>query len=210
MNILECCRHNKVDGLIYASSSSVYGGNEKIPFSVNDSVDKPVSIYAATKRANELMAYSYSQLYSLKTTGLRFFTAYGPWGRPDMAISIFTKKIDQGKTIDIFNYGKMKRDFTYINDVIDGLRLSIDKNFNCEIFNIGNSQSENIMRVVKILEQELGKKSIVNFKGMQKGDVKNTSADIQYSEEKLGFQPTIKIELGLSFFVKWYKEYYKN
>ena len=163
MNVLECCRHNCVKGLIYASSSSVYGGNEKIPFSENDNVDKPVSIYAASKKANELMANSYSHLFNLNTTGLRFFTVYGPWGRPDMAIYIFTKKIIKNEPIEVFNNGNMMRDFTYIDDIISGIISSIENNYHCEVFNLGNNKSEDLMEVVKLIEKKINKKSNNRF-----------------------------------------------
>ncbi len=158
MNILECCRHHNVEGLIYASSSSVYGGNEKIPFSVDDRVDRPISIYAATKKSNELMAHSYSHLFGLHTTGLRYFTVYGPWGRPDMAMYIFADKISKGEPISVFNHGKMERDFTYIDDIISGTRSAIDKNYPCEVFNLGNNNSEDLMEMVGLIESEIGKK----------------------------------------------------
>ncbi|SVB51969.1 uncharacterized protein METZ01_LOCUS204823, partial [marine metagenome] len=176
MNILECCRHHQVKGLIYASSSSVYGGNEKIPFSIDDSVDRPISIYAASKISNELMAHTYSHLYGLHTTGLRFFTVYGPWGRPDMAMYIFTEKISNDLPIPVFNYGKMQRDFTYINDIIDGVKASIDKNFFCEIFNLGNNRCEYLMDMIALIEQSLGKKAEMNLMDIQPGDVKKTFA----------------------------------
>ena len=207
MNILECCRYNDVKGLIYASSSSVYGGNEKIPFSVDDPVDKPISIYAATKKANELMAHTYSHLYGLHTTGLRFFTVYGPWGRPDMAYYLFTNKIANDEPIPVFNHGKMQRDFTYIDDIIAGTRSAIDKNYKCEIFNLGNNNSEDLMEMIAIIEECLGKKADYNFQGMQPGDVKKTFADIERSTELLGYEPTTSIQDGIPRFIEWYKEY---
>ena len=207
LNIIELCRHNDVEGFIYASSSSVYGGNKKMPFSVEDRVDQPLALYGATKRANELIAHSYSHLYSLPTTGLRFFTVYGPWGRPDMAMFIFTKNILAGEPIQVFNHGKMKRDFTYIDDIISGVRSSVDKNYKCEVFNLGNHRSEQLMEVVYLIEQYLGKKAEINFQPMQPGDVKESFADIIKSEEKLGFKPTTNIDVGIKFFVEWYKEY---
>lgn len=207
LNIIELCRHNDVEGFIYASSSSVYGGNKKMPFSVEDRVDQPLALYGATKRANELIAHSYSHLYSLPTTGLRFFTVYGPWGRPDMAMFIFTKNILAGKPIQVFNHGNMKRDFTYIDDIISGVRSSVDKNYKCEVFNLGNHRSEQLMEVVYLIEQYLGKKAEINFQPMQPGDVKESFADIIKSEEKLGFKPTTNIDVGIKFFVEWYKEY---
>ena len=210
MNILECCRHHQVKGLIYASSSSVYGGNEKIPFSIDDSVDRPISIYAASKISNELMAYTYSHLYGLHTTGLRFFTVYGPWGRPDMAMYIFTEKISNDLPIPVFNYGKMQRDFTYIDDIIDGVKASIDKNFFCEIFNLGNNRCENLMDMIALIEQSLGKKVEMNLMDIQPGDVKKTFADIEYSRDKLGYEPTTSITEGIPAFIRWYRDYTSN
>ncbi len=207
MNILESCRHNNVQGLIYASSSSVYGGNKKIPFSEKDQVDKPISIYAATKKSNELMAHSYSHLYGLNTTGLRFFTVYGPWGRPDMAMYIFASRILQEKPINVFNKGVMQRDFTYIDDIIFGLRKSIDKNFSCEIFNLGNNKKENLMDMISLIEKNIGKEAIINFKDLQPGDVENTYACIDYSKEKLGYLPKTDIEKGIPKFIDWFLEY---
>ena len=210
MNILECCRHHQVKGLIYASSSSVYGGNEKIPFSIDDSVDRPISIYAASKISNELMAHTYSHLYGLHTTGLRFFTVYGPWGRPDMAMYIFTEKISNDLPIPVFNYGKMQRDFTYIDDIIDGVKASIDKNFFCEIFNLGNNRCENLMDMIALIEQNLGKKAEMNLMDIQPGDVKKTFADIEYSRDKLGYEPTTSITEGIPVFIRWYRDYTSN
>ena len=158
LNILECCRYFNVQGLIYASSSSVYGGNELVPFSENDLVDSPISIYAASKKSNELMAYTYNSLYDIRSTGLRFFTVYGPWGRPDMAMYIFTKKILNNEPIDVFNYGDMQRDFTYIEDIVNGVRLALNKNYKCEIFNLGNNRVENLKRVISHIEKELNKR----------------------------------------------------
>ena len=210
MNILECCRHHQVKGLIYASSSSVYGGNEKIPFSIDDSVDRPISIYAASKISNELMAHTYSHLYGLHTTGLRFFTVYGPWGRPDMAMYIFTEKISNDLPIPVFNYGKMQRDFTYIDDIIDGVKASIDKNFFCEIFNLGNNRCENLMDMIALIEDSLGKKAELNLMDIQPGDVKKTFADIEYSRDKLGYEPTTSITEGIPLFIRWYRDYTSN
>jgi len=207
LNILELSRKNEVEGFIYASSSSVYGANEKIPFSVEDRVDKPIALYGATKRANELIAYSYSHLYGLHTTGLRYFTVYGPWGRPDMAIFIFTKKILNGEPIPVFNNGNMKRDFTYIDDIITGSRLAIDKNYKCEVFNLGNHKGEQLMDVVHFIEEKLGKKAEIEFFPMQPGDVKESFADIKISEEKLGYHPNTDINTGISNFINWYKSY---
>ena len=207
MNILECCRHHQVKGLIYASSSSVYGGNEKIPFSINDSVDRPISIYAASKISNELMAHTYSHLYGLHTTGLRFFTVYGPWGRPDMAMYIFTEKISNDLPIPVFNYGKMQRDLTYIDDIIQGLRASINKNFFCEIFNLGNNRCENLLDMISLIEQSLGKKAEMNLMDIQPGDVKKTFADIDHSMGKLGYEPVTSIHDGIPKFIRWYQDY---
>jgi len=209
LNILELCRHNDVEGLIYASSSSVYGGNTKIPFSVEDRVDNPISLYAATKKANELIAHSYSHLYGLHTTGLRFFTVYGPWGRPDMAMYIFADKISKGEPIQVFNNGKMKRDFTYIDDIVSGARASIDKNYQCEVFNLGNHRSEELMYMIELIEKNIGKKAIVDFKPMQPGDVHESFADIDLSIEKLGFNPSVNIDTGIKELIKWYKAYNK-
>ena len=209
MNILECCRYNKIDGLIYASSSSVYGSNKKVPFSVEDRVSKPISIYAASKLANELMAHSYSHLFNLKTTGLRFFTVYGPWGRPDMAMYIFAKQILNNETIKVFNNGNMKRDFTYIDDIINGIRAAIDKNYNCEVFNLGNNKTENLLDMVKLIESNLGLKAKIEFEGMQKGDVENTYADIEYSRDMLDYNPETFINNGIPKFISWFKKYHK-
>jgi len=207
LNIIELCRHNDVEGLIYASSSSVYGSNKKTPFSVEDRVDNPISLYAATKRANELMAYSYSHLYGLHTTGLRFFTVYGPWGRPDMAMYIFADKISKGERIQVFNNGKMKRDFTYIDDIISGIRAAINRNYKCENFNLGNHKSEKLMDMIKIIEKQLRKKAIIEFLPMQPGDVIESFADIDISIEKLKFKPTTNIDVGIKRFIKWYLAY---
>ncbi len=209
INILEVCRHYDVENLIYASSSSVYGGNIKIPFSIHDEVNTPISIYAATKRSNELMAYTYHHLYGLKSIGLRFFTVYGPWGRPDMAIYIFTEKINNSEPIDVYNEGAMYRDFTYIDDIINGTRLSIEKNYDYEIFNLGNNKRVKLLDMISILEKKLNKKAKLNLIEMQPGDVESTFADITYSKEKLGFNPRTNIEQGIKNFIKWYK-YYKN
>ena len=207
MNILECCRYYDIEGLIYASSSSVYGGNQKIPFSVYDRVDRPISIYAATKISNELMAHTYSHLFGLNTTGLRFFTVYGPWGRPDMAYYIFADKILKGERISIFNHGKMERDFTYIDDIITGTRAAIDNNYPCEVFNLGNNNSEDLMEMVELIESEIGKKAEIQFEEMQPGDVKRTFADIEHSKQKLKYTPTTKIAEGIPKFIEWYLTY---
>jgi UDP-glucuronate 4-epimerase len=208
LNVLDLSRHHDVNGFIYASSSSVYGANEKIPFDVLDRVDKPISLYAASKRANELIAYSYSHLYNLPTTGLRFFTVYGPWGRPDMAMLIFTRKILAGEPIQVFNHGNMKRDFTYIDDIISGTRSALDKCYPCEVFNLGNHKSVHLMEMIQILEEKLGKKAVLNLQPMQPGDVPESMAEISKSKDMLGFQPKTSIELGLSRLVEWYREYY--
>jgi UDP-N-acetyl-D-glucosamine/UDP-N-acetyl-D-galactosamine dehydrogenase len=216
MNILEACRNHNVEHLIYASSSSVYGSNTKMPFSVQDRVDHPISLYAATKKANELMAHTYSYLYNLKTTGLRFFTVYGPWGRPDMALFKFTKAILEGREIDIYNYGKMKRDFTYIDDIIEGIFRLIKKGDTTseekvpyKVYNIGNNQPVELMKFISILEDKLGKKAKKNFLPIQAGDVPETFADIDDLMRDVGFRPETPIEKGIEQFVEWYKSYYK-
>lgn len=224
LNVLEACRHNPVKHLIYASSSSVYGGNHKIPFSTTDNVDHPVSLYAATKKSNELMAHSYSHLYNIPTTGLRFFTVYGPYGRPDMAYYSFAKDILEGKTINVFNNGIMERDFTYIDDVVDGIvslilhiphknenwtQEKVDSSFApYKIYNIGNNKPVNLLYFIETLEKELGKKAIKNFISMQPGDVLKTYADISDLENEIHFKPSIQIEEGLKKFVQWYLNYY--
>ena len=208
-NIIEACRHSDVSGLIYASSSSVYGRNKKIPFSVDDRVDKPISIYAASKISNELIAHTYSHLYSLNTTGLRFFTVYGPWGRPDMAMHIFTDKIRNGKRIQVFNHGEMQRDFTYIDDIVNGIRASIENNYSFEIFNLGNNRCENLMDMVSYIEEEMGKNAEINFMDIQPGDVPKTFADIDHAKNKLNYEPKISIQKGIPKFIEWYKSYYK-
>jgi UDP-glucuronate 4-epimerase len=207
MNVLECSREYEIKGLVYASSSSVYGQNTKTPFSVEDRVDKPISIYAVTKRANELMAYSYSNLFNLNTTGLRFFTVYGPWGRPDMAMYIFAKNIENNQPVSIFNHGDMFRDFTYIDDIIYGIRSAINKNYKCEIFNLGNEKSFSVTHMLDLIQNCLNKKAIVEYHDIQLGDVKETIADISYSKKKLGYNPNTSLEEGVSKFIKWYKMY---
>lgn len=215
-NILEACRKYPVKKLLYASSSSVYGANKKIPFSTNDNVDHPVSLYAATKKSNELLAYAYSNLYKIPTTGLRFFTVYGPMGRPDMAYYSFTKNIMEDKKIKIFNNGDMYRDFTYIDDIIDGIlailpqEVKEDENgTKYKIYNIGNNKPVKIMDFISILEKNIGKVATKEFLPMQKGDVYETYADIDELVKDTGFKPKTSIEEGLAKFVSWYKEYYK-
>lgn len=209
LNLLELCRHQKVPSFIYASSSSVYGGNTKVPFSVEDNVDKPISLYAATKKYNELIAYTYHHLYGINCTGLRFFTVYGPWGRPDMALFKFTKAIIEGKPIDVYNFGKMKRDFTYITDIVAGVVASLDKSYPYEVFNLGNSNTVELQYFIECIEKELGKKAEKNLMPMQPGDVPATFADIKHSINKLGFQPKVKIEQGIKEFISWYKDYFR-
>jgi len=227
LNILEACRNNPVDHLVYASSSSVYGGNTKMPFSVSDSVDHPVSLYAATKKSNELMAHTYSHLYNIPTTGLRFFTVYGPWGRPDMALFLFTDAIMNNKPIKVFNNGKMKRDFTFVDDIVEGIVRLIPKepkrneNWNAEkadpatssapykVFNIGNNSPENLMRYIEVLEKCLGKEAQKEFLPLQPGDVPATYADTSALEKHVDFKPNTSLEEGIGKFVAWYKEYYQ-
>ncbi|MGK7889482.1 MAG: NAD-dependent epimerase [Leptolyngbyaceae cyanobacterium] len=221
LNILEGCRHNPVQHLIFASSSSVYGANTKVPFTVADSVDHPVSLYAATKKANELMAHSYSHLYQIPISGLRFFTVYGPWGRPDMAYFKFVDAIAGDRPIDVFNNGKMKRDFTYIDDVVEGIvRLmpnppksvnvadSINSQARYQIYNIGNNQPVELMKFIEVIETAMGKKAQKNMLPMQPGDVPMTYADVEALSEAVGFAPNTPLEVGISKFVAWYKEYY--
>ena len=208
LNIIELCRNQKVNGLVYASSSSVYGLNKKMPFSTTDKTDTPIALYGATKKANELIAHAYSHLYELNTTGLRYFTVYGPWGRPDMAMLIFTKSIIEGKPISVFNNGKMKRDFTYIDDIVNGTKNAILNNYDCEVFNLGNSKSEKLMDMISIIEKELGKKAIINFQPMQPGDVKKSFADIEKSKELLSYEPYTSISSGIPKVIEWYRSYY--
>jgi UDP-glucuronate 4-epimerase len=226
INVLENCRHHKVKHFVYASSSSVYGANTKIPFSEHDSTDHPLSIYAASKKSNELMAHTYSYLYNLPTTGLRFFTVYGPWGRPDMALFKFTKAILEDKPIDVFNYGNHSRDFTYIDDIVDGVIKALSNpacsnpHWNSEqpdlatskapwrIYNIGNSQPVKLLDYVKALEKALGKKAKINFLPLQIGDVPNTYANIKELNKQFNYKPSTKVTEGVSRFIKWYKKYY--
>ena len=225
-NILEACRHSKVEHLVYASSSSVYGANTSMPFSVHDNVDHPVSLYAASKKANELMAHTYSHLFGLPTTGLRFFTVYGPWGRPDMALFMFTKNILEGKPIDVFNFGQHKRDFTYIDDIVEGVIHTLDHvaepnpDWNGDspdsgtskapyrLYNIGNNQPVELMRFIEVLEKNLGKTAEKNFLPMQQGDVPATYANVDDLMRDVGYAPKTPIETGIARFVEWYKNYY--
>jgi UDP-glucuronate 4-epimerase len=227
LNILEMCRHHKIVHLIYASSSSVYGANKTMPFSVHQNVDHPLSLYGASKKSNELMAHAYSSLYNLPTTGLRFFSAYGPFGRPDMALFIFTKSILEGKPIDVYNGGKMKRDFTYVDDITEAIVRLINRppipnshwdGFHPDpsssfapykIFNIGNNQPVELLRFINIIEDKLGKKAIMNFLPMQDGDVPQSFADVEDIMKETGFKPDTSIETGISNFIDWYKEYYQ-
>ena len=226
MNILECSRHNNVEHLVYASSSSVYGANTNMPFSVHNNVDHPVSLYAASKKANELMAHTYSHLYRIPTTGLRFFTVYGPWGRPDMALFLFTRNILEGKPIDVFNYGNHRRDFTYIDDIVEGVIRTLDNVAEpnsdwsgdnpdtatslapYRLYNIGNNSPVELMRYIEVLEDCLGMKAEKNMLPLQAGDVPDTYADVQDLVNDVGYQPDTSIEDGIARFVEWYKEFY--
>jgi UDP-glucuronate 4-epimerase len=217
LNILEGCRHNGCKHLLYASSSSVYGANKKKPFSVSDRVDHPVSLYAATKKANELMAHSYSHLYRLPTTGLRFFTVYGPWGRPDMAYFIFTKAIIEKQPIKLFNYGDMRRDFTFVADVVSAIGRLIENvpadngdEAPARIYNVGNNKPEQLMRLVQVIENELGLEAVKTMLPMQPGDVEETFADVDDLMRDVGFKPDTPIEEGIRQFVAWYRSYYGN
>ncbi len=227
MNILEGCRHNDVKHLVYASSSSVYGANTDMPFSVHQNVDHPVSLYAATKKANELMAHTYSHLYQLPTTGLRFFTVYGPWGRPDMSMFLFTKNIIEGKPIDVFNHGKHKRDFTYIDDIVEGVIRTLDKVAEpntqwssdapdsatslapYKLYNIGNNKPVALMQYIEVLEKAIGKEAIKNFLPLQPGDVPETYADVDALSQDVGYKPNTPIDEGAKAFVTWYKDFYQ-
>ena len=208
VNILEACTKNDVEGLIYASSSSVYGSNNEIPFKEENKTSKPISLYGATKGANELIANAYNNIYGLKITGLRFFTVYGTWYRPDMAIYIFTDKINNGDTIKVFNHGKMRRDFTFIDDIVAGTKSAIEKNYENEIFNLGNNKSEELLEVIAIIENELGKKAKIKLLPIEPGDVIETYANIAHSQLKLGYQPKISIQQGIPKFVNWFKDYH--
>lgn len=209
LNLLELAREYEVNNFVYASSSSVYGDSAKIPFSVDDRVDTPVSLYGATKKANELMAYAYSHLFSIPCTGLRFFTVYGPWGRPDMALFLFTDAILNDRPINVYNYGRMKRDFTYIDDVVAGTIAALEKPFAYEVFNLGNSDPIELMDFIGIIEEELGREAQKNMMPLQPGDVLETSADIGKSKDMLGFSPKTPIREGIKRFLTWYREYYK-
>ena len=213
LNILEIVKERKIKKFIYASSSSVYGGNKELPFSTKQRVDNPMSLYAATKKSTELLAECYSKLYKIQCIGLRFFTVYGPWGRPDMATFIFTKKILEKRKIDIFNFGKMKRDFTYIDDIVNGINGSIlyesKKEFYHNVYNLGNNNSEDLLDFIEIIEKNLGIKAKRNFLPLQPGDVPETFAEISQSKKDLKFKPTTKIKDGIPKFIKWYKSYYK-
>jgi len=227
MNILEGCRHNKVANLVYASSSSVYGANTSMPFSIHDNIDHPVSMYAATKKANELMAHTYSHLFGLPTTGLRFFTVYGPWGRPDMSLFMFTKNIIEGKPIDVFNYGDHQRDFTYVDDIVEGVTRCVDTiaTSNSEwsgdkpdpgtskapyrVYNIGNNNPVHLLTFIETLENALGKKAEKNMLPLQMGDVPATYANVDDLVKDMGYKPETKLETGIQNFVNWYKEFYK-
>ncbi len=227
INVLEGCRRSNIEHLVYASSSSVYGGNTHMPFSTHDNVDHPVSLYAATKKANELMAHCYAHLYQLPCTGLRFFTVYGPWGRPDMALFLFTKAILEEKPIEVYNHGKMKRDFTYVDDIVEGVIRTLDHPATADpswsgdkpnpgtssaparVYNIGNHQPVELLHFIEVLENALGRKADKKLLPMQPGDVPATYADIDNLTHEVGFKPTTPIEVGIPRFVKWYREFYR-
>jgi UDP-glucuronate 4-epimerase len=213
LNILEACRHNKIKHLVYASSSSVYGNSKKMPLSTNDSVDNPISLYAATKKSNELMAHTYSHLYSIPTSGLRFFTVYGPWGRPDMAYFSFTKSILEKKPIKVFNHGDLYRDFTYIDDIVEGIVKILNKKPDNKppyaVYNIGNSSPVKLMDFIETIEKALGKKAVKEFHGMQPGDVYKTYADVSELEKNFGYAPNTPLDKGIGKFVNWYNSYFK-
>ena len=226
LNVLETCRHHGTEHLVYASSSSVYGANRKLPFAVEDSVDHPVSLYAASKKANELMAHTYSHLYGIPTTGLRFFTVYGPWGRPDMALFLFTRRILAGEPIDVFNHGHHSRDFTYLDDIVEGVVRALDRapgpdphydplaptpassSAPYRLYNIGNHQPVQLLHYIEVLEQALGRKAVLNLLPMQPGDVPDTYADVSALQRDTGYSPTTPIESGVQRFVDWYREFY--
>lgn len=227
LNILEGCRHYDVESLVYASTSSVYGANTRMPFSVHDNVNHPLSLYAATKKANELMAHTYSHLYNLPTVGLRFFTVYGPWGRPDMALFLFTRNILAGQPIDVFNYGNHRRDFTYVDDIVEGVTRALDKVPEpnpawsgdapdsatslapYRLYNIGSHRPVELLRYIEVLEQCLGRTAKKNLLPLQKGDVPDTYADVQALIDDVGYQPSTPIEEGVARFVEWYRAYYQ-
>ena len=208
-NLIDEAKNNDVKTFVYASSSSVYGDNKKVPFSVEDRVDSPISLYAATKRANELVTYSYHHLFGMQCTGLRFFTVYGPYGRPDLSLFKFVKAILGDKPIDVYNHGKMKRDFTYIDDIVSGIAIALEKSYPYEIFNLGNSKSVGLEYFIGLIEKELGKKATKNMLPMQPGDVPETLADIKYSTKMLGYNSKTSVEAGIKNFIKWYRDYYK-
>jgi UDP-glucuronate 4-epimerase len=227
LNVLEGCRHNAVQHLVYASTSSVYGANTNMPFSVHQNVDHPLSLYAATKKANELMAHTYASLYRLPVTGLRFFTVYGPWGRPDMALFLFTKSILEGKPIDVFNYGKHRRDFTYVDDIVGGVVAALDHiatpnaDWNSDapdpatspapyrLYNIGNAQPVDLMHYIAVLEERLGRKAEMNLLPLQAGDVPDTWADVEDLVRDVGYRPATPVEVGVARFVDWYLDYHQ-
>ncbi|MBZ0172657.1 MAG: NAD-dependent epimerase/dehydratase family protein, partial [Phycisphaerales bacterium] len=227
LNVLEGCRHNGVEHLVYASSSSVYGANTRMPFSVHDNVDHPVSLYAASKKANELMAHTYSHLYGLPTTGLRFFTVYGPWGRPDMSLFLFTRNILAGKPIDVFNYGNHRRDFTYVDDIVEGVIRALDNvaqpdpswrsdapdpgtsSAPYRLYNIGAHNPVQLLHFIEVLEDCLGMKANKNMLPLQPGDVPDTYADVEALVDDVGYQPSTPIEQGIARFVEWYRDYYE-
>ncbi len=226
LNILECCRHRGIEHLVYASSSSVYGANRKLPFAVEDSVDHPVSLYAASKKSNELMAHTYSHLFDLPTTGLRFFTVYGPWGRPDMALFLFTRKILAGEPIDVFNHGRHTRDFTYIDDIVEGVIRTLDRvpgpdpsydplhptpatsSAPYRVYNLGNNAPVQLLRYIEVLEECLGRTAEKNLLPLQPGDVPDTYADVSALTRDTGYQPSTPVEVGVKRFVEWYRAFY--
>ena len=227
-NVLECCRHNAVEHLVYASSSSVYGANTALPFSVTDNVDHPINLYAASKKANELMAHAYSELFKLPTTGLRFFTVYGPWGRPDMALFLFTRNIIAGKPIDVYNYGRHRRGFTYIDDVVEGVVRVLDRvpqpnpawsgahpdpatsRAPYRVYNIGSDSATELLRYIEVIETCLGRKAQLNLMPLQPGDVPDTCANVVDLMTDVGYRPDTPVEIGVARFVEWYRSYYKT
>jgi len=227
VNLLEACRHNGVEHLVYASSSSVYGANTRVPFSVHDNVDHPISLYAASKKSNELMAHTYSHLFGLPTTGLRFFTVYGPWGRPDMSLFLFTKKILAGEPIDVFNYGNHRRDFTYIDDIVEGVIRTVDRiaapdpdwssdepdsasaSAPYRLYNIGSNKPIELLRYIELIEERLGMTAEKNLLPLQPGDVPDTYANVDSLMQDVGYKPTTPIEVGIARFIDWYRDYYR-